>query len=293
MEVNTPLEELVDEVERKIGKNVLLFQRLEAILKFLLAYGSVSGYVSDLKAAHEKQVVSVDKQTLGQLVRQFNTSVLSVPEEIAKEPKELKELWFSFNFNVKSDDSLSTTWEESLELVVDERNELIHHLLPKFDLSSAHGACTAIDYLDQQRAKVLPAYEKLKQIAITLQELQRDLAEYYDSDDFKKYCDLWLLQGRRVAQLLSDIALKQARSDGWAELGAAGQIIGQEAPEELAALKRHYGQRTLKGVLQASEWFEICEEPTAKGGIRVLYREKHEQVYRATTYSSHQPEIQE
>lgn len=283
MEPDVPLEDLIDEVERKIGRNVLLFQRLEAVLKALLAQGSVSGYVSDLKTVHEQQIASIGKQTLGQLVGQFTADVLSGPEETTNEPEELKGVWLSFNFKVKYDGSFSPPLEEILGLIVAERNELIHHLLPKLDLSSTRGARAAIEYLDRQRGKVLPTYAELKQLVTGLHDGKKALAEYFASDEWKKYCDLWFLQGRRVAQLLSDIAVQQARPDGWAELAAAGRILRQEAPEELAALKEHYGKRTLKGVLLASEWFEVHEEPTAKGGVRVLYREKPEQTWHRTT----------
>ena len=112
-----------------------------------------------------------------------------------------------------------------------------------------------------------------------LTESKETLAAYFASEQWLKYCDLWFLRGRRVMWLLSDVARERARPDGWVELSMAGRMIQQEAPEELAILKAAYDQSTLKGLLLATELFEVYEEPTAKGGIRVLYREKSTQVW--------------
>jgi hypothetical protein len=49
------LKDNVDEVLRKIGRNMILFQQLEQLLKFVVANGSLSGFTSqlaDIKAKH-------------------------------------------------------------------------------------------------------------------------------------------------------------------------------------------------------------------------------------------------
>jgi len=41
-------------------------------------------------------------------------------------------------------------------------------------------------------------------------------------------------------------------------------------------LKKRYGHKTLKGLILATELFNVDEEPTDKGGVRILYRIKPE-----------------
>jgi hypothetical protein len=183
MEPSVPLHNLINEVERKIGRNVLLFQRLEAVLKFMLTHGNHSSYVSDIQAHHERKLASIGKQSLGQLVGQFNANVLSSSGEIPNEPKELKDAWFSLNFKVTSDSSFRADLEKSLGMVVAERNELIHHLLPRIDLTSTHGARAAIEYLDQQHEKALRTYSQLEVLATDLLDLRQTLAEYCASNE--------------------------------------------------------------------------------------------------------------
>ena len=62
------LEDSVNEVLRKIGRNMLLFQNVEHLLKFIIANGSFSGYVSELSLKKEQRAASIQKQTLGQLI---------------------------------------------------------------------------------------------------------------------------------------------------------------------------------------------------------------------------------
>jgi hypothetical protein len=49
----------------------------------------------------------------------------------------------------------------------------------------------------------------------------------------------------------------------------------------MGQLKNRYGYKTLKELMLASEFFDIHEEPTKKGGVRVLYRPKPELGYGA------------
>mgnify|MGYP003625409837 CR=1 len=43
------LKDLVADVLRKIGRNMMLFQQLEHLLKFIVANGNLSGYSSELE----------------------------------------------------------------------------------------------------------------------------------------------------------------------------------------------------------------------------------------------------
>lgn len=253
------------------------FQRMEAFLKYLLAHSNVSGPLDEIEAILEQRIANVNKQTMGQLVGPFIRNVFSSPEERTNEPEALNRIWVSLHFKVDSDSSYYDELEKSLAAAVAARNELVHHFRLKFDLSSTEGASVAVRYLDEQYEKIQPTLEKLKSFVTIVQDGKQASAEYFDSDAFKPYLARSLREQHRVVGLLGDVAMQKARSDGWTNLDTAGQIIRQEAPGELADLKEYYGQRTLKSLLLATELFEVSEEPTSKGGVRVLYRMRPEQ----------------
>jgi hypothetical protein len=158
--------------------------------------------------------------------------------------------------------------------IVDDRNDLIHHLLPKFNPDSIQ-SCLEIDqYLDQQREKLLPELELLKRMIESLQKGRQELGEFLQSDEGKKHFKLQWLRQSRLVMLLVETATQIVRSDGWAVLDTAGHLIRQHALDEISALHEKYGHKTLKALVSATELFDICEEPTDRGGIRVLYRLK-------------------
>ena len=82
-----------------------------------------------------------------------------------------------------------------------------------------------------------------------------------------------LRESELVAWLIK-IVKQSARPDGWVVLSNAAHTIRQQVPEEIVNLKERYGHKKLKGIIEATDYFDITGEPTDKGGIRVLYRLK-------------------
>ncbi|MGB7934689.1 MAG: hypothetical protein WCH04_21200 [Gammaproteobacteria bacterium] len=270
------LENVRNEVLRKIGRNMLLYQQVEHMFKYLVANGRIEGYASELKANHKRRVETISKQTLGATVGQYLEDNHTVNGQINSDPVDLKEAHFSFTFKLDIDAVYYEKRKDALASLVAERNELIHHLLPRLYPESIERWLETEKLLDLQREKLLPEINHLKSMVDALQEGRRELAEYVRSDEYKREIELTRLRQSRLVVLLGDIASQAARQDGWMLLSHADQLIRQHAPEEIAALKERYGKKTLQELIQATDIFDIAEELTKKGGIRVLYRLKPE-----------------
>ncbi len=67
----------IDEVFRRIGRNLLLFQHIEHLLKQLMASARLEGTVKSMQANFEERQAKIHKQTLGQLAGQFVDDVLA------------------------------------------------------------------------------------------------------------------------------------------------------------------------------------------------------------------------
>jgi hypothetical protein len=270
------LETARNEVLRKIGRNMLLFQQVEHMLKFLIANGNISGSFSEVKANLKQQSETIHSQTMGQLVGQFLDGTYLENDESTEDQETLTEPYFNFSFSVESDKEYYESRKRDLASIVADRNELIHHLLPRFNPGEIE-SCLEIDkQLEQQREKLILEIDHLKSLIDSLQKGRKELAAFILSDEGKKQIDLQWLRQSRLVQLLSDAATQAARPDGWTLLNIAGQVIRDNEPEEIATMNQRYGYKTLKKFLLASELFEITEEPTDKGGIRVLYRLKNQ-----------------
>lgn len=268
------LEKARNEVLRKIGRNIFLFQQVEHMLKFLVANGTYSGYVSEIKAIKEQRAASVNRQTMGQLVGQLIENTHSEYKENPEHQFTKKDAYLTVSFKVESDAVYYETKKEALSLIVSNRNELIHHLLPRFNPDSIESCLELDQFLDKQREKLIPEIDFLRNMIDNLRECKKQFAEFLMSDEGEKWFKLSWLRGSRLVLLLGEIAAQAARPDGWTQLDTAVQLIRQHAPEEMAAFKNRYGHKTLKSLILATELFDINEEPTKKGGIRLIYRLK-------------------
>lgn len=265
-----------NQVQRKIGRNIVAFQKVEQMLKYLIVNGKFSGCISEIDTKRKQRAGIVERQTLGQLVGQYLNQFHSGYEQSNEEPEDLKEVYISFYMQVDRSEKDYENKKQILASMVAERNELIHHLLPRFDWNSMESCQDTDRYLDQQYKKLLLEFKDLKALTEAFQKARVMCADFFDSEEGKKYLEwLWCrTRYRRVSKLLIDIANKAARPDGWTLLSVAGQLLHQQEPEELAVLKEKNGHKTLKEVIMATGQFDIKEEQTEKGGVRVLYRPK-------------------
>jgi len=274
MELEVGLENVRNEVLRKIGRNLVLFQQVEHILKYLIANGQFSGKTGEIKANKERRAERVHKKTMGMLAGQFLDEIHLGSDEDTENREELKEAYFSFSFKVDCDSVYYESRKQAMASIIDDRNDLIHHLLPKFKPDLIESCLEIGQYLDQQREKLLPELDLLKNMVENLQEGRKMLAAFLVSEEGKEFFASSLPRKSSVVTLLEDIAAEKARPDGWVSLSTAGQLIRQHVPDEILALHEKYGHKTLKGLILATELFDLCEESTDRGGIRVLYRLK-------------------
>lgn len=268
------LKALSDEVLRKIGRNLLLFQQIEGMLKFVLANGQVRGYASELATVRQRKAESVQTRTMGQLVGQFVDETLTDFEPEEESPDEIREAWLSFTFKVQGDSAFYETQKAQLAGLVADRNDLIHHFLPMWNPSSWDSTHAAVQYLDQQYKKALPVREHLKSVIDAMQEGLKAHADFMASEEGQRQFKLSWLQQSRLVILLGDIAMQMGRPDGWTPLSTAGQLVRLHAPEEVSVLKERYGYSNLKQLLLATGVFDVSDEPTSKGGLRTVYRIK-------------------
>ena len=273
MESQIELEDAKNEILRKIGRNMLLFQEMEKYLKFLIVNGKIEGYTDELKSKQEQRTETINKKTMGQLVGDYIDGTFSEFENIPQAPRELKGVYITFGLNVETDAVYYENKKKIMAEIVADRNELIHNLLPNYDQTSIEGCRKIEEHLDQQRGKLLPELNEVKTLIETLVEERKILCDFLTSDEGKKLL-LSPRLGGSILNYLGQIASKVVRPDGWTPLSVAGQIIWKQKPEEMTDVFKKYGHKTLKGLILGTEIFEIKEEPTKKGGIQVLYRLK-------------------
>ena len=80
MEQYMELEKVKNEVQRKIGRNLLHFQQFELRLKWLLANIKIEVCASEQTSDQERKTESINKKTLGELIRLYTNHIQSLSE---------------------------------------------------------------------------------------------------------------------------------------------------------------------------------------------------------------------
>ncbi|QPK64869.1 hypothetical protein IVG45_08000 [Methylomonas sp. LL1] len=285
MEANIELEDLRREVQRKLGRNVISFQQIEHMLKHMLIHQDIKVWDAQgkMQSNLEERKNTFANQTLGNVAKHFVENVFSTFEQDDDNQsvaEEISKFHMSFTRGpMLCDEDFYNQRKNELAALIAERNDLIHHFLPKWNFGNYESLKAAEQYLDQQRERVHPELELIKSIAQKFDERGKQLVEYFKSDEGRKELELSLLRDTRHIASLVVFAIRRKRDDGWAVLDAARVFIHQNVDEswlveELTWITKRHGCKTLREIADKSEYFQICEEATNKGGVRILYRVK-------------------
>jgi hypothetical protein len=268
------LKEVNNEVLRKIGRNILLFQQMELTLKALVSSANISGYASELKSKQADKIESVKTQTMGQLVGQYIESNNPEQNNNSNEPENLKEAYISISTYIEIDEETHNQQKELMASLVEERNNLVHHFLPTFDSTSFKSCIDAQQKLDKQAEKVRLKVNSLRSILTTQNEMKKDITDFMQTNEYAEFMKVTLAQQSPLANILIDLAQTKSGNDGWVVLNKAVSIINKEFPAEIKNLKQNHGSKKLKNMMIKTKLFEFSDEQTPKGGSRVLYRLK-------------------
>ena len=238
MESELKLKKARDEVMRKIGRNVILFQQMELRLKHIISEYRFSGFTNEIVEKMTKKRATVSKQTMGQLIEEFLENVYSENKPLIPESMNPKDLHWTFDIKVGPDKTLYEEKKQTLKKIVKNRNDLIHHFLPEFNPNSMESCLKTDQYLDQQRDKFQPVNDRLEKLLLAGEQGKKILFNYIESGKFIENFKLLRLRQSRIVILLAEIASRKARPDGWTLLNTAGKITHEEEPAEMDAIKK-------------------------------------------------------
>jgi hypothetical protein len=173
-----------DEVFRKIGRNVVNFQKLEGMLKVLLKSSGFHGKASEIEAQVKDRNKSIEMQSMGKLVGSLFDSVLtnSSGEEL---PEDIDEPWISARFVIELEETEADNLKHALAEIVEERNKLIHQLLLSSVFNSIESCNELSAQLDSQREKLKPQFKRLHSFLQSKMKLHAQIAEFSASEEFK------------------------------------------------------------------------------------------------------------
>lgn len=275
---STRLAELQRAAQLKLGGCLLRLQQYELLLKALVANTDLAGEPAQLQALRDAQVASVHKTTLGGLVSLFTGGYMRAEDESAPAPETDDKApgdkpWFSFQQSMTMSAERLEAITAELKELVDLRNELVHHLLERFDLGQLDRCEAAVAYLDYSRAIIDRRYQALRTWVEHMDNVRALAASFMDSDTFK---DMfingiapdgqvhWPASGIVSSLREAEQALAQGLSGGqaqWTELNAAIAWIARHHPDQSP---KRYGCSSWRQVLHESREFEVMKTKPAR-----------------------------
>jgi hypothetical protein len=167
---------LIDEVLRKVGRNLIIFQQVEGMIRVIGSTCRSAGLARDLPKALATASREISKQPMGKaasltLKKFFGDSDATPP------PDDLQEVWISISIGVDRDPEFEKQLRNDIAAAVRERNKLAHHFLSTWQMSSIESCYEASAVLDEQRARVLPLHATLKGLVEGMASTGRALLE--------------------------------------------------------------------------------------------------------------------
>jgi len=262
---------LFDELNKKIGRNLLRYQYIELFLKQIIPYvhseNKTHSYVSDeffdIESLRKYQDY-VQSQTFGNLILEF---------------KKFNEIPDGF-------------FDQALEKTKDERNRLVHNFLeiPEVEyLSTQNGLIFSIKYLDDKFNEAYELYEFLRCHSLMLLIAKLESAAEDNMEAKAQFDQIMNLvpdyveiicpdnpartewSTTRIVKLLQRAESETLETQGMTLLSRAGMLIKDAAPD---LSPKDYGFKSLKEIVLASGLFEILVQKNETGRSVILYKSK-------------------
>lgn len=274
--------DLQREVQRLLGRCMLRLQQYELLLKALLANHEVAGQVDTLAAQQAARGEKLADRSLGLLVKALFESYIVADGEpegdlIDERKVPVDRTSIAIRFSIAMPEERRAETKAAVDELVAMRNDLVHHLVERFDLGSNEGCHLASDHLIQCYDRVDRHFAELRQWAEDMDSARAMSASFVNGDVFQ---DLvvngiapdgsfdWPFTG--IVQVLRE-GLGRAGSDGWASLDEVRAWISQAHTEQTP---QKYGCRSWPQVLSESGLFELHYRVGNDGAKRAWFRER-------------------
>lgn len=170
-----------DEALRKVGRNVVNFQKVETCLRYLIAVSDVQTTTDGLSAEHRQRIAKTQRLPFGHLSEMFYQTIYGAGP-VAVEPNNGTHNSISTSFRVEADAATVRRQKRTLSALVTERNRLIHQDLSGFDHNSISSCRDLIAMLDEQNVRVLSQLEELATLVAGFKAHMDALRKWAEAD---------------------------------------------------------------------------------------------------------------
>lgn len=267
------------EVQRLLGRCLLRLQQYEHLLKTLVAHHEIAGPIDSIPEIRDERIQDTATKTLGVLIGKLLKSyvVVSGTKHVtlnADEPAYSMAFGFRMSVEMSAEDYART--RDSLEGLVELRNELVHHFIDRFNLWQVDSCAAARDYLLTCYDRIESHHEQLRLWINHTEQTRQHAASFIQSPAFRNSIVNEIAPdgvvdwaAARCVRVLRE-ATGLLAVDGWTPLDAAVQWIGALHPDQTP---ERYHCRSWPQVLFESRQFDL-QYRYHEGRRQPWYRER-------------------
>ena len=182
-----------DDIYQKIGRCVVLFQKIELLFKYAVSRGCFSLVLSTNPSSIspidqlKNNANTFSQKTMGCVGRIFCDRILT-DNGYSPEGKELSkdEMRLNVSFNYGTNDR-GAALKSKIESIITERNKVVHQLFNTLKFDTNDDFINANAYLDAIYNDTLTLYDEIDSIAKSIPEAIKHIFSNSDCNLFQKY----------------------------------------------------------------------------------------------------------
>ena len=264
------------EVQRKLGRCMIRMQQFELLMKAMLCSMAAEGTVKQFELAKEKTASDLNGKSLGNLLNDYFFTDYLVNADTVREKLDHAEdvelsapeaaavaaglAYFKYRFQMRMEPDELEREKAALIKFRNLRNDIVHHLLDKFNLGEASSCQAALAYLDESYEAIDEHFIRLKGWASSMNTTREASIAFMQSNAYLDFLVNGINPDGTVDWPASGVvqALRAAEAacatNGWTLLDSAIAWLRTDHADQTPA---KYQCRTWKQVLERSKQFEI------------------------------------
>ncbi len=263
-----------DEALLLIGRNLLIYQRIEMNLKWIEGNGrpiifrkttTATSLAEQIHANHDE----VRLNTLGAVLKRvfrFSESQAGPEPDADTEFR----MVYSSSFALEDTADAREWFDGWYGALVGPRNRLAHSFHDAFNLETVESCTAACRQLEEEHDTALCFLHFTRSVIASRQQGALIMSEFLSSDAFTQYLtEMTSLES--FAHVLEQEARRLRRADGWCVFATAAHAIRASQPDIAVQLLAPGNYKTMRAAAEATQAFQWREEPTPKGS-RLLFR---------------------
>lgn len=270
------------DAQRLLGRCMLRLQQYERLMKAVLARHELAGPVDTLEQQKSARIEKLADKSLGTLVKTlFESYVVTdgMPHrELLDDSKvPTDRISMAFRFTISMTEERRAKTKAGVEELVALRNDLVHHLIERFDLWCDDGCIAAIGHLMEAYSRIDGHYLELRGWAQGMDNARALSATFAQTEVFHDLVVNGIAPDGSFAWPFTGIVsvlrqgLQELGVDGWASLDSVRIWITEHHPDQSP---QKYGRRTWPQAVHDSGLFELEYRIGGAGKKSAWFRER-------------------